>query len=157
VSEINQEILIEIGRRVRDRRDEKAYSQKDISNMTGLTVNMISNFENGKGATLNNFLLICRALGIQPREILDGDIALTPPYNLPPESRRRIEVTRKLDKLVTESDFFETPRRVAEVIKEVGHDKSESNKFSVYLSGYCKEGHLDYIKAGKIKKYVKRK
>lgn len=157
MSEINQEILIEIGRRVRDRRDEKAYSQKDISNMTGLTVNMISNFENGKGATLNNFLLICRALGIQPREILDGDIALTPPYNLPPESRRRIEVTRKLDKLVTESDFFETPRRVAEVIKEVGHDKSESNKFSVYLSGYCKEGHLDYIKAGKIKKYVKRK
>lgn len=157
MSEINQEILIEIGRRVRDRRDEKAYSQKDISNMTGLTVNMISNFENGKGATLNNFLLICRALGLQPREILDGDIALTPPYNLPPESRRRIEVTRKLDKLVTESDFFETPRRVAEVIKEVGHDKSESNKFSVYLSGYCKEGHLDYIKAGKIKKYVKRK
>lgn len=157
MSETNQDILKEIGRIIKARRVEKAYSQKDISNMTGLTVNMISSFESGKGATLNNFLLVCRALEVQPREILKDDIVLEPPYTLPPETRRRLEVTRKLDELVSESDFFASPKRVSDVLKEVGHDKSESNKFSVYLTSYCKEGQLEYIKEGKIKKYVKRK
>lgn len=114
--------------------------------MTGLTINMISTFENGRGATLNNFMLICRALKIQPKEVLKDDIDLTPRYNLPPESKRRIEVTRKLDELVRRSDFFALLKRVSEVLKELDYDRSESNKFSVYLTGYCKEGELEYIK-----------
>jgi transcriptional regulator with XRE-family HTH domain len=117
VGKINQEILEEIGNRTRQRREEKGYSQRDVSNMTGLTINMISTFENGKGATLNNFLLICRALEIQPKDVLQSDIILEPLYNLPPESKRRREITQKLDHLVYKSDFFETPKRVAEVKK----------------------------------------
>lgn len=124
--------------------------------MTGLTINMISTFENGKGATLNNFLLICRALKIQPKEILSNNIDLSPLYDLPPESKRRIEGTRKLDDLVLHTDFFELPKRVSEVLKKLDYDKSQSNKFSVYLSGYCKEGKLEYIKEGNIKKYRKK-
>ncbi len=124
--------------------------------MTGLTINMISTFENGKGATLNNFLLICRALKIQPKEILPNNIDLSPLYDLPPESKRRIEGTRKLDDLVLHTDFFELPKRVSEVLKKLDYDKSQSNKFSVYLSGYCKEGKLEYIKEGNVKKYRKK-
>lgn len=157
MSEINRHILVEIGKEIKERREELSYSQKDVSNMTGLTINMISTFENGRGATLNNFLLICRALKIQPKEILKNDIDLTPLYNLPPDSKRRKEVTRKLDHLVYDSDFFETPKRVSDVIKELDSDKAYSNKFSVYLTGYCKEGELEYIKEGNIKKYLKKK
>jgi transcriptional regulator with XRE-family HTH domain len=157
VSGINKGIVQEIGRKIRARREELSYSQKDVSNMTGLTVNMISTFENGKGSTLSNFLLICRALQIQPRDVLVDDIDLRPLYDLPPESRRRLEITQKLDDLVYNSDFFNQPKRVAEVIKELDSDKRDSNKFSVYLTNYCKEGELEYVKEGNIKKYKKPK
>ncbi|KGE15319.1 helix-turn-helix domain-containing protein [Sphingobacterium deserti] len=153
MSGINKGILKEIGLKIRARREELSYSQKDVSNMTGLTVNMISTFENGKGSTLNNFLLICRALQIQPKDVLVDDIDLRPLYDLPPESRRRLEITQKLDDLVYNSDFFKQPKRVAEVIKELDSDKRDSNKFSVYLTSYCKEGELEYVKEGNIKKY----
>ncbi|MFD2968561.1 helix-turn-helix domain-containing protein [Sphingobacterium bambusae] len=156
MSTINKEILKEIGINIKSRREEISYSQKDLSNMTGLTINMISTFENGKGATLNNFLLICRALKIQPKDILHNNIDLEPLYDLPPESKRRIEGTRKLDDLVVHTDFFDFPKRVSEVLKKLDYDKSQSNKFSVYLSGYCKEGKLEYIKEGNIKKYRKK-
>lgn len=125
--------------------------------MTGLTVNMLSTFENGKGATLNNFLLICRALHMQPRELLVDDMSLDTLYELPPESIKRIEATKKIDNLVLHSDFFDTPKRVSDVLQALEYDRSESNKFSVYLSGYCKEGHLDSVKEGNIRKYWKQK
>jgi|GEM_PF-6932030 len=38
------------------------------------------------------------------------------------------------------------------VIKKLESNKSESNKFSVYLTGYCKEGELEYINEGNIKR-----
>lgn len=153
----NKTILADIGKQIRIRREELSYAQNDVANMTGLTINTVASLEKGKGATLNNFLLICRALEIQPKDIFKSDISLEPLYNLPPESKRRIEITQKLDNLVYNSDFFNSPKRVADVIKELDTEKSDSNKFSVYLTGYCKEGELEYIKEGNIKKYIKKK
>jgi len=125
--------------------------------MTGLTINSISGIERGKNSSLSNFLLICRALHIQPRHIFEKDIDLTPLYNLPPESKKRIDTTKKLDELVNDTDFFQIPKRVSEVLEKLDSDKRDSNKFSVYLTGYCKEGALEYIKEGNIKKYKKSK
>lgn len=157
VQHINQDVLISIGAILRARREGLSLSLNDIANMTGLTVNTISALEKGKGSTINNFILICRALKIQPKEVFISDIELAPLYNLPPSTKRRIDITKKLDELVNHSDFFHTPKRVAEVIEELDSDKSDSNKFSVYLSTYCKEGELEYIKEGNIKRYVKKK
>lgn len=154
---INKDILIKIGARIRKEREQLLFSQNDVANMTGLTINTIAALEKGKGASLNNFLLTCRALKIQPREIFLEDVDLSPLYNLPPASKRRKQLTQKLDDLVYHSNFFYTPKRVADVVKELESDKSDSNKFSVYLTGYCKEGELEYIKEGNIKKYVKKK
>ncbi|WP_437920830.1 helix-turn-helix domain-containing protein [Sphingobacterium sp. LRF_L2] len=152
----NTDILIEIGVRLRQRREALSYAKNDVAIMTGLTINTISALEKGKGASLYNFILICRALAIQPKEILGFDIDLSPLYSLPPDAKRKIEATQKLDNLVYNSDFFNTPRRVAEVIRELHSDKADSNKFSVYLTGYCKEGQLEYIREGNIKKYKKK-
>lgn len=154
---INRDILIRIGAELRARREAMSFSQNDIANMTGLTVNTISALEKGRGSTLNNFLLICRALKTQPKEIFMNDIDLTPLYTLPPSTKHRIDITQKLDELVNNSDFFRTPKRVSEVIEKLESDKRDSNKFSVYLTSYCKEGELEYIKEGNIKRYVKKK
>ncbi|WDF68033.1 helix-turn-helix transcriptional regulator [Sphingobacterium oryzagri] len=154
---INKDILASIGTRIRKAREELSYSQNDVASMTGLTVNTIASLEKGKGASLNNFLLTCRALKIQPRSIFQEDIDLSPLYNLPPSSKKRREINQRLDDLVYHSDFFVTPKRVADVLKKLNSDKSDSNKFSVYLTAYCKEGELGYVKEGNIKKYVKKK
>lgn len=154
---INRDILIGIGAKLRARREAMSFSQNDIASMTGLTVNTVSALEKGKGSTLNNFLLICRAMKIQPKDVFANDIDLTPLYTLPPSTKHRIDITRKLDELVNNSDFFQSPKRVAEVIEKLESDKSDSNKFSVYLTAYCKEGELEYIKEGNIKRYVKKK
>ena len=125
--------------------------------MTGLTVNSISTFEKGKSISLSNFLLICRALQMQPQLVFKDPIDLTPLYNLPPDSQKRIETTKKLDNLVRNTDFFNTPKRVSEVLEQLDSDRRDSNKFSVYLTGYCKEGELEYVKEGNIKRYTKKK
>ncbi|WP_164123550.1 helix-turn-helix transcriptional regulator [Sphingobacterium luzhongxinii] len=157
MSATNKDVLIKIGDVFRQRREALSYSQNDVADMTGLTINTILFLEKGRGTTLNNFLLICRALQIQPRDVFESDIELAPLFGLSPESKKRIEKNQKLDYLVYESDFFETPRRVSDVIKELDADKADSNKYSVYLTGYCKEGGLDYIKEGNYKKYLKPK
>lgn len=157
VSERNKNILKKLGDILRLRREELSYSQSDVADMTGVTTVTVISLEKGRGTTLSNFLLICRALQIQPRDVFQEDIDLSPLFGLSPASQKRVEKNQKLDHLVYDSDFFETPRRVADVIKELGADKADSNKYSVYLTGYCKEGELDYIKEGNYKKYLKTK
>lgn len=156
VSTINNKALIELGKQLRARREACNYAQRDVSQMTGITINTISALENGNGATLNNFLLICRAVHTHPKDIFQLDMDLTPLYTLPPFERKRIEIALKLKNLIFETDFFEEPKRVSEVIERLESNKKESNKFSVYLSGYCKEGALDYIRVGNIKKYTRK-
>ena len=154
---LNDQILADVGKRLRNRREELFYSQKDISNLTGLTVNTISSLENGRGTGLDNFLLICRALKIQPREVFPEVIPLDSLYDLPPNTRRRLDTTQRLDALVYKSDFFEEPRRVADVLRELDVEANASNHFSVYLSAYCKDGILESVKKGKVRHYFKKR
>lgn len=156
VSDKNSVILKGLGDKIRIRREELSYSQNDVADLTGITTATVLSLEKGRGTTLNNLLLICRALQIQPRDLFAEDIQLTSLFTLPPAAQKRIEKTQKLDYLVYQSDFFDTPRRVSDVIKELDVDKSESNKYSVYLTGYCKAGALDFIKEGNYKKYLKK-
>lgn len=155
MANINKEILNQIGNRLKDRRTELSYSQADISSLSGLTVNTISSVENGGGTTMNNFLLLCRSLRLQPRDVFLDDIVLDSMFELPPNTRRRLDVTQRLHALVHDSNFFDQPRRVSEVLKTLELDSAVSNKFSVYLTGYCNEGVLVAEKSGKINKYRK--
>lgn len=156
VGETNIQILVKIGKYLRNRRESLSYSQRDVSQMTGLTVNTISGMENSGKANLNSFLLVCKALKIQPKEVFAEDIPLESQYPLPPGSRKRAEISRQLDELVFKSNFFNDSKRVSEVIQEIGIDPASSNKISVYLTSYCNEGHLEYFRDGKIKRYKKK-
>lgn len=156
MSSNNENTIIDIGIRFRKRRDDLRYSQRDVAHMTGLTINTIAAVEKGKSTTIFNFLSICRALKIQPKSIFEKEIDLKPLYDIEPESKRRIETTQKLDDLVYNSDFFDTRRRVSEVLAKLKSDKNDSNKFSVYLTEYCKHDVLEYEKVGNFKLYIKK-
>ncbi|SMG31221.1 helix-turn-helix transcriptional regulator [Sphingobacterium psychroaquaticum] len=156
MSNYNKETLLRIGKLLKKHREERSFSQGDVATMTGLTITTIFSVEKGRGTSLSNFLLICQALGIQPRDIFVKDLVLTPPFEAPPGAGYRNETARKLDELVY-SNFFDTPKRVSDVLRELEIDKKDSNKFSVYLTAYCKEGALEYVKEKNIKKYSRKK
>ena len=156
VAETNKQTLLKIAGYLRNRREALSYSQRDVSEMTGLTVNTISNMENNGKATLNSFLLVCRALNLQPKEVFSDDIVLEPHFNLPPSSKKRLELTRQLEELIYHSDFFDDAKRVADVTRELGVDPSLSNRISVFLGSYCKKGSLEYFREGKINRYKKK-
>ncbi|WP_286861339.1 MULTISPECIES: helix-turn-helix domain-containing protein [Sphingobacterium] len=152
----DREKLRAIGLRFRAKRHELYYSLRDVSNLTGISTGTLNGIEKGKDLTLTNFLLLCQSLQIQPKIFFEKDIEFKPPYSLPPDVRERIALSKKLDNLVYHSDFFLTPKRVAEVLDELGVDKSQSNKFSVHLSAYCEEGTLEYKQRGNFKEYRKK-
>ncbi|MDR2270522.1 MAG: helix-turn-helix domain-containing protein [Sphingobacterium sp.] len=145
-----------IGLRFRARRNELYYSLKDVSNLTGISTGTLNGIEKGKDLTMTNFLTLCHSLEIQPKLFFQEDIVFNSRYSLPPDVQERISINRKLDQLVYHSDFFHLPKRVSEVLNELGIDKSQSNKFSVHLSAYCEEGALEYEQQGNYKEYRKK-
>ncbi|MDM1294619.1 helix-turn-helix transcriptional regulator [Sphingobacterium sp. N143] len=157
MADFNKQLLEHIGLRFRARRNELYYSLRDVSDLTGISMGTLNGIEKGRGMTLSNFLTICRSLEIQPNTFFQNEIPLTPPYSLSSETQERIAISKKLDSLVYHSDFFETARRVAEVLAELGIDKDQSNKFSVHLSAYCEAGALTFEQYGNYKKYRKKK
>jgi Helix-turn-helix. len=150
-------VLLEtIGLRFRAKRNDLYYSLRDLSHLTGISTGTLNGIEKGKDLTLTNFLILCRSLEIQPSTFFKNEIAFHPPYALPPDAQERIMLSKKLDDLVYHSDFFLSARRVAEVLTQLGIDKSQSNKFSVYLTSYCEEGTLVYEQHGNYKTYRKK-
>ncbi len=152
----DKQLLEKIGLRFRAKRNDLYYSLRDLSHITGISTGTLNGIEKGKDLTFTNFLTLCRSLEIQPALFFQPDIIFKSPYSLPPEAQERITLSKKLDSLVYQSDFFDTERRVSDVLIELGVDKSESNKFSVYLSNYCEEGTLVYRQHGNFKTYRKK-
>ncbi|MCW8312833.1 helix-turn-helix domain-containing protein [Sphingobacterium thalpophilum] len=148
--------LASIGLRFRARRNELYYSIRDVSNLTGISVGTLNGIERGKDLTLSNFLLLCSSLQIQPKTFFQEDIKFGAPYSLPPDVQERITINKKLDKLIYDSDFFDKPKRVSEVLKELDIDSVHSNKFSVQLTAYCEKGALESEQRGNFKFYRKR-
>ncbi|MDR3010328.1 MAG: helix-turn-helix domain-containing protein [Sphingobacterium sp.] len=150
-------VLLEtIGLRFRAKRNDLYYSLRDLSHLTGISTGTLNGIEKGKDLTLTNFLILCQTLEIQPNTFFQHEIAFQAPYSLPPDAQERILLSKKLDDLVYHSDFFHTARRVSEVLSQLGIDKSQSNKFSVYLTSYCEEGALVYEQHGNYKTYLKK-
>ncbi|GAA4185676.1 helix-turn-helix transcriptional regulator [Sphingobacterium ginsenosidimutans] len=152
----NKHRLERIGLRFRTKRNELYYSLRDVSNLTGISTGTLNGIEKGRDLTMTNFLLLCHSLEIQPKVFFQDDITFNPPYSLSPDVQERISINKKLDQLVYHSNFFHRPKRVAEVLNELEIDKSQSNKFSVYLSAYCEEGALEFEQQGNYKEYWKK-
>ncbi len=152
----DKKLLEIIGLRFRAKRNDLYYSLRDLSHLTGISTGTLNGIEKGRDLTLTNFLILCRSLEIQPKIFFQHDIIFNAPYTLPPDAKERIALSKKLDDLVYRSDFFRSARRVAEVLSHLGIDKSQSNKFSVYLTSYCEEGALISEQHGNYKTYRKK-
>ena len=81
-------LLAEVGASIRQLRLQRNLTQQVVAERSGVSFNTVGNLEQGKGASLRNFLSICRTLGK-----LDWIKTLPPPMGVSP-----IEMLKRMDK-----------------------------------------------------------
>ena len=76
IIKMENNILKEIGLRLVKARKDKGYTQEKLSNLTGLSIKMISAAENGhKAMRPENIIKICESLSISTDYLLCGESA----------------------------------------------------------------------------------
>lgn len=98
--ENNEFILKELGKRIQETRIATRLSQKDFSDIAGLSVGSISRIESGQSTTMENFLKVLRAL-----DLLQGLDLLIPEQEIKPSDLldaggkrwKRVTSARKAD------------------------------------------------------------
>lgn len=71
---MKNEILVQIGRRLSEARTGRGFTQEDLSEMTGLSIKMISAAENGhKAMRPENIVKICDSLSLSADYLLRGE------------------------------------------------------------------------------------
>jgi transcriptional regulator with XRE-family HTH domain len=58
----DQAIVVELGKRVKQLRQHKRYTQKELAEIAGVNINTIQNLEYGKSVTLTILIQVLRAL-----------------------------------------------------------------------------------------------
>lgn len=155
---MNEVFIKRVGEQLRIQRRKLYYSRADVSAMTGLTVNTISSIENGGQITLAHFELICRAIQLQPRDVIPYLPDLNPLYPLPPQRENRRLTSRRVRELL-KSGFFDKPRLVSTVIGELHTTYGvlpTSTEVSTNLQNLAHKGLLEVFKTGRKNTYQAR-
>jgi transcriptional regulator with XRE-family HTH domain len=76
-----REPTTDLGGRLKELRMKRGMSQKDLADKVEVTPSFISQLENNQiSPSLNSFVQICRALGVNPAEFLDGEKSAALPW-----------------------------------------------------------------------------
>ena len=92
--EENEQILLEMGVRAKDRRIELGVTQKELSMKSGVSIRTITNFENGENISLSNLVSILKVI----KTIDNIDLLIpetrTNPYDVLELGHRRKRATK---------------------------------------------------------------
>lgn len=150
-------LLADIGEKIKQKRLLEDLQPEDVAEMTGLTAVTVRNIENGNETYFSNFVAVCQAINIHPKEILELDIPLSPRFELSQPRKEKSRLTPRIDHLI-ESDFLKTERTANEVVNELAsvYDvDTKSSNVSVILNRKVTEGKLEVSKNGRINLYKK--
>jgi len=151
-------LLKEIGNRIQALRIQAGLEAEDVSEMTGLTAATIRNIESGQESHLSNFLAVCLALNLHPKEVLDIAIKIKPLYELSNTRKEKTRLTPRIDHFIENNYFVEerTSRDIVNELASVYDIKTSSSAVSVILNRKVAQGELIDVKKGNIKMYKKR-
>lgn len=156
----NKKETKKIGLRIQSLRLSKELSIEDIASMTGFDRKTIQSVEDGNNAYTSHLIEIAKALGVHPKEIFDVPMDIKPRYKLPPKRLANNKLTSRIIKLVSETDFFDTPRFVRDVIlqlKEEYNIGADIKNTALVLKRLSENGVLRYVKEGRQNRYSKAK
>ena len=156
----NKKETKKIGNRIQSLREKQEFSIEDVASMTGFARNTITAIENGSDTDTRHLLEIAKAIGVHPMELFHVSIEIKPRYKLSPKRLARNLLTLRINKLVSETQFFDKPRFVSDVMKHLADEfqiKANSTHASVVLKRLVEGGKLKYTKAGRQNSYSKKK
>lgn len=151
-------LLATIGKRIEEQRISQDLQPEDVAEMTGLTAATIRNIENGKETYLSNFLSVCLAVNIHPKDMIDIKIVIKPLFELSEPRKEKSRLTPRIDSLI-KTNFLKTERTAIDIVDELEalYDvKTETSNVSVILSRKVEEGKLKVSMKGRINFYLKR-
>lgn len=155
----NKKVTSKIGARIRDFRNKAGLSLGDVADMTGFTQSSLSGIENGSETGISHLVEIAKAIGIHPKELFDFPIEIKPRFSLSPKRKERNKLTFNITSLCEETDFFNKPRFVREVVDQLRSDsKAKINPISVavVLKRLHESGKLKYNLVGRQRQYYKK-
>ena len=149
-----------LGVRIAQLRVAAGYNIADIADMTGFSYQTISNIEKGVEATVSYIIEIAKAINVHPKELFDIKFEKQPRFKLSPQRKEKNRFKQSIDDLLENSDFFNTPQFVRDVLKELNFkasSKAESVIVSTALTRMVTDGRLKFNLVGRQKQYYKRK
>lgn len=152
-----QKFLKTIGKRIQERRTSQDLQPEDVAEMTGLNAATIRNIENGNETYLSNFLAVCLAINMHPKEILDIEIVIKPIFELSEPRKEKTRLTPRIEHYLKTNFFLidRTAKDVVEKVEEEYHIKTTTSAVSVILKRKVKENILKSSKKGRFNVYRK--
>lgn len=148
---------LEIGQKLKKKREELGYTQGDIVYMTKISKSSIIKIENGKTTNMDFYFLYAVTVELSLQSLLDVKIDLAPKRKLTETRSKAIKLTMKIKNLISEN-FFNTPKTVADIKEELLEKELidislKSGEISNVLRNIEKEKGIKVIRDGKINKY----
>jgi transcriptional regulator with XRE-family HTH domain len=154
----NKKETKKVGERIQVLRKMYGWSVEDICAMTGFSRSTIYAIENGSDTDTSHIIEIGKAIGVHPQELFSVHFDIKPRFKLTGKRKDRINLTQKINNLVTETDFFESSRFVGEVkemLNESYKIKADSIQISVVLLRLVKDKRLRISKSGRKNLYFR--
>ena len=156
----NQKETIKIGDQIRKLRNDALFSIDDISDMTGFAKSTISAIENGSETDTSHLIEIAKAIGVHPRKLFDVSIDIKPRFKLSQKRKEQNHLTHRIATLFEETDFFDNPKFVKEIIQKLSEEYSinlNPTETSVAMRRLVQERKVHYHKSGRQNQYFKKK
>lgn len=156
----NQHETIKVGNQIKKLRNSALLSIDDISDMTGFAKSTISGIENGKETDTSHLIEIAKAIGVHPRKIFDISFDIKPRFKLSQKRKEQNHLTHRITTLFEETDFFDNPKFVKEIIQKLSDEyaiKPKPTETSVAMRRLVQERKVQYYKSGRQNQYFKKK
>ena len=156
----NKKEVNKIGANIRKLRKKAGLSLDDVAQMTGFAQSHLSAIEKGSDTGTSHLIEIAKAIGVPPMELFNVPFTLKPRFPLSPNRDNRSQLTHRLTVLVDETNFFNTPRFVRDVVaqfKEQYKVQVLSSIVSGTLNRLVNSGKLNYSIVGRQRRYFKKK
>ncbi|WP_111309835.1 helix-turn-helix domain-containing protein [Confluentibacter sediminis] len=153
-----EKLLGAIGKRIQEQRMKEGLEPEDVAEMTGLTAPTIRNIENGSETYFYNFIAICLAINMHPKDILDIELVIKPLNELSEPRKEKTRLTARIHYFI-ENHYFEQERTAKDVLNELAANyetQTTTSAISVILNRKVVFGDLKTKKKGKIKVYKSR-
>ncbi|RZJ89771.1 MAG: hypothetical protein EOO20_10050 [Chryseobacterium sp.] len=156
-----EDVKQNIGLKLKKERLLLGYSFGDIADMTDFSKSTIINLEKGIATNLDYYVGYAKAINLKLAKLFDVPVEYKPKYELSQDKKNRVFLSRKIRKLIIESNLFKDKTTVDDVIIQLSENdmiqrKKLSTDISRILLNWVEDGTLIVAeKKGRKNVYIK--